>query len=93
MNYDLEREILMRRCNKIMVCMSFLFASALAGCSQKDIESASNDLFQADQTESIIHESVDISYYDIGNQKKEKIYGREKHNYGESWGNCRKELG
>lgn len=66
MNYDLEREIYMRRCNKIMVCMSFLFASALAGCSQKDIEIASNDSFQADQTDSIIHESVDISYYDNG---------------------------
>lgn len=66
MNYDLEREIYMRRCNKIMVCMSFLFVSALAGCSQKDIEIASNDSFQADQTDSIIHESVDISYYDNG---------------------------
>ena len=53
--------------------MSFLFASALAGCSQKDIESASNDSFQADQTESIIHESVDISYYDFVSLQNRRI--------------------
>ena len=61
--------------------MSFLLASALVGCSQKDNENTSvlasaiisNGTLQAkqstenaEQTESIVHESADILYYDNG---------------------------
>ena len=69
----------MKRYNKVMVCISFLLAGALVGCPQKDIGNTStvasaiisNGTSQtnqstenAEQTESIIHESADILYYD-----------------------------
>lgn len=71
----------MKRFHKEMVCMSFLLASALVGCSQKEIEDtsaitsavlsnepsqASQSTEHAGQAESIIHESADILYYDNG---------------------------
>ena len=61
--------------------MSFLLVSALVGCSQKDIENTSNVASaiisngtlqanqlteSAEQTESIVHESADILYYENG---------------------------
>lgn len=71
----------MKRYSKVMICMSFLLASALVGCSQKDIGNTSTEISaiisngtlqanlsteNAEQTESIIHESADILYYDNG---------------------------
>lgn len=71
----------MEGCRKVTVCLSFLFISELAGCSQKDTGSASkvtpaiitDGTLQAEQitgdgeqTDSIIHESVDILYYENG---------------------------
>ena len=53
--------------------MSFLLAGVLVGCSQKDIGNVSNDTLQTKQsaenegrTETIIHESADILYFENG---------------------------
>ena len=77
----LKGTVFMKRYNKVMVCMSFLLVSALVGCSQKDIENPSdvtsainsNDTLQlnqltenSEQTLSIIHEGVDVLYYENG---------------------------
>ena len=63
----------MKRYNKVMVCMIFLLSSILVGCSQKGAENISNDTLQtsqltenAEQAVSIIHESVDVLYYEDG---------------------------
>ena len=64
----------MKKYNKVMVCMILLLVGVLAGCAQNDNENTSdvtsaiifNDTLQTDQTESIIHESVDILYYENG---------------------------
>lgn len=71
----------MKRYNKVTVCMSFLLAGVLIGCSQKNTENIfnetsaiiSNGTLQAnqlsentEQTLSIIHERADILYYENG---------------------------
>ena len=78
---DWKGAVFMKRYNKVMLGMSFLIFSALAGCSQKYIGNTSavtsdiisNGTLQAnqstenaEQTETIIHESADILYYDNG---------------------------
>ncbi len=67
--------------HKVMLCMAVLFASVLSGCSSKGDENisdaavamTSNETIQSEQstdnteqTKSVIHESVDILYYDDG---------------------------
>lgn len=71
----------MKKYNKMAVCTAFLLAGALSGCAQKNNENASeaasaiisdniaytNQVTEnTEQTESIVHESVDILYYEDG---------------------------
>lgn len=63
----------MKRHNKILCIIPFLLVGTLLGCAQKYDKNTSNNTLQpnpltknTEQTESIIHESVDILYYENG---------------------------